>query len=450
MRRPRAAGTRTALARTAIALAATAALASACTAGGGSSGPAAAPGDDEEVTITVWSNFADRELGIIQDVLDAYHDAHPNITIKNVGSQDDDKITQAIRSGNPPDVSISFTADNIGQFCSSGAWQDLGPYIERDKYDLDQIPEAVQNYTEYKDTRCALPMLADVFGMYYNQDLLTQAGITEPPKTFPELTEMAKKLTVRDPDGTIKVAGFIPQFGFYENTPQVWAAAWGAQWIDSAGKSSLATDPTWAAMFEWQKELVDWYGWDNLQKFTAGLGQEFSADNAFHQGKVAMMFDGEFRTAFIEADTPDLNYGTAPMPVPADKADAYGGGYTSGTIIGLPKGSKNAGAGWELIKYLTADTDALVQLANGLHNVPSTKDSLTSPDLDLGDHFQTFLDIFDNPNLQTNPGSPNGGAYTKSAADFANLWQSGDVDDLPGELAKLDKQIDDAKALSEK
>ena len=64
----------------------------------------------------------------------------------------------------------------------------------------------------------------------------------------------------------------------------------------------------------WQKDFVDKIGYDKLQAFTAGLGQEFSADNAFQTGQVAMNLDGEYRTAFIADQTPDLNYGTAPFP----------------------------------------------------------------------------------------------------------------------------------------
>ena len=73
-------------------------------------------------------------------------------------------------------------------------------------------------------------------------------------------------------------------------------------------------------MLEWDKNLVDWYGYDKLTRFEAGAGEEFSASNAFETGKVAMMLDGEYRTAFIEDEHPELNYGTAPFPVADDQA----------------------------------------------------------------------------------------------------------------------------------
>ena len=58
-----------------------------------------------------------------------------------------------------------------------------------------------------------------------------------------------------------------------------------------------------------------------------------------------MMLDGEWRVAFIAAEHPDLQYGTAPMPVADATPSLYGAGYINGTIIGIPKNGKNRDAG---------------------------------------------------------------------------------------------------------
>lgn len=415
--------------------------------GTGSGQAAATPSSDEKVSITIWSKFADRELAAVNAVLDKFHQLHPNITIKSEGNQDDDKITQAIRGGNAPDVAISFTTDNIGQFCSSGSFQNLQPYLDRDKVDLNQIPQATRDYTSFQGTRCAMPMLADVYGLYYNKKMFEAAGITAPPKTMSELAEDAKKLTQLNADGSIKVAGFVPTPGFYENTVQTLTPQFGAKWQNADGKSALASDPAWSTMLNWQKDLTNFYGADKLTQFTAAAGQEYSADNNFETGKTAMMVDGEFRTAFIAAEAPDLDYATAPFPVPDDKPELYGTAYTTGTIIGIPKGAKNAGAAWELVKYLSTDTDALVDLANALKNVPTTADSAKSPNLKLTPQFQTFLDLFNGGKLQNNPSSNNGGAYIKVAQDFALKYANGGAPDLAAGLKEVDSQIDNLSTL---
>ena len=55
-----------------------------------------------------------------------------------------------------------------------------------------------------------------------------------------------------------------------------------------------------------RRASIDWYGYNNLVRFQAGLGDEFSASNAFEAGKLAMNFDGEWRVAFIQAEHPNL------------------------------------------------------------------------------------------------------------------------------------------------
>ena len=441
--------------RVAAVLMASAALTVACGGGGGggSSTPStsnASSGDTAKpVTITLWNGFTNRELGVVQQAVDAFHQAHPNITVKVVGGINDDKIIAAIRGGNSPDVAQSFTADNSGAFCGSGAWVELKPYLERDKISDSIFPPAPRSYTQFKGTRCALPMLADAQGLYYNKDLFKKAGLDGPPKTISQLTEYAKKLTVKNPDGSLKVVGFNPVMNWYENTPAGFGPMFGAKWVDDSGKSSLSTDPAWAKLLKWQKDLVDWYGYDKLVKFQAGLGDEFSAQNAFEKGKVAMNMDGEWRTAFIADEAPKLNYGTAPLPVDDANPDLYGGGYTTGNIAGIPKTAKHPEQGWALLKYLATNDKAMVLLSNGLRNVPTTVSSAKSPDLKPDPKFATFLKIYSSPHTTTTPVTAAGSANQEAFNSFTNKWQAGRVPDLQAGLAGVDKQIDSQLANAE-
>src|SRR5215813_11396165 len=93
------------------------------------------------------------------------------------------------------------------------------PYISRDKIILNDIPTPVRNYTAYQGKRCTMPFLADAYGLYYNKKMFAAAGIANPPKTLTELATDAKALTKLNGDGSIKVAGFDPLYGFYENSP---------------------------------------------------------------------------------------------------------------------------------------------------------------------------------------------------------------------------------------
>jgi multiple sugar transport system substrate-binding protein len=402
----------------------------------------ATSGSHQPVTITMWNGFTERELGVLNKTIAEFHRTHPWITVKNVGGVNDDKIIAAIRGGNAPDVAQSFTADNTGLFCSSGGWIDLAPMMQRDKIDVSTFPKAVQDYTQFEGKRCALPMLADTYGLYYNKSLLKKAGIASPPKTMSELTADAKKLTQRDASGKLQVVGFDPAQGFYENAPAHYGPLFGAAWVDAQGHSALAANPGWSEFLTWQKQLIDFYGYDNLRRWQAGAGDEFSASNAFERGKLAMAIDGEYRTAFVKAEHPDLDYGTAPMPVSDEHPELYGAGYVTGNIIGIPKGAAHKDEAWELVKYLTTDEHALAQLSNGLRNVPTTTASLTSGDLTPDPKFKVFLDIFANPKTATTPITAAGSANQELFQTFVVKWQAGKASDLAGGLAEVDKQID--------
>jgi multiple sugar transport system substrate-binding protein len=414
-----------------------------CTAGGTDQTTApATKGVKATGTVTMWHFFSGREAEAIQAVVDDFTTAHPEIKVEVRPEQDDEKMRQAIAAGKGPDLGVSYSTAVVGSFCSTGAFQDLTPWMKRDGVSPDIFPTMVRDYTTFKGVRCAMPMLADVYGLYYNKDLFAKAGYDAPPKTVEELADMAKKLTVRNADGSIKVAGFVPTFGFYENTPEALAPQWGATWLNDKFEPQIADDPAWADLLTWQKSLVDWYGLEKLNKFTAGIGQEWSADNAFETGKIAMVLDGEWRNAFIASEAPKLKYATAPFPVPAARSDLYGAGYVTGTIAGIPRGASNPEAAWELLKYLTTDTNALVKLSNSLRNVPTTQASLTSPDLKVDANFKTFLDIFQNAHSATIPATTAGAeGYTSGMLDFGEKWQQGKIPDLQKGLKEVDQQI---------
>jgi multiple sugar transport system substrate-binding protein len=399
--------------------------------------------DHKPVTITFWSAYTNRELKDYQQAFVGFHKKYPWITVKGTGAITDDKIIAAINGGNAPDALLSFSPNNTGKFCSSGAWTNLNDRVKADKLDLSIFPKVALSYAGYKGVLCSLPALADGYGLYMNTALLKAAGYSKPPRTLSELTAMARKLTVRNADGSLKRVGLNPFFGHYETFTDGLRQAYGATWFDAKGQPSLSRDPRWAALLKWQKSLVDWYGYDNLNKFTAASADEFGASNDFEIGRVAMQYDGEWRNAFIKAEHPELKYTTAPFPAADSQPAQYGSGPIAGDIVAVPRGSQHPDEAWLLIKYLATDTAALVGLSNRLKNLPTTTAAATSPKIEKDPNFTPFLKIFTHPKSQFNPLTPIGQQYGDTFAAFAKRWQAGQVKDLAKGLKDLDKQISD-------
>jgi multiple sugar transport system substrate-binding protein len=430
--------------------------------GGSSTGttnstPAATSTGHTPVTITLWHVWtAPSEVKGFKTALAGYKAQYPWITVKVVGFPDsatfDQQIIKAVNAGGGPDVIVSFSPDYVGQYAHDGLLLDLKPYMQRDKLPADQFAPASLTYCQFEGKQVVLPVLTDAYGLYYNRAMLAKAGITAPPKTMDELMADAKKLTVRNPDGSLKVAGFVPLENWEELDLTDLARAWNGRYFDAQGNPQLATDPAWAAAMTWQKQLVDWYGYANIMKFfSTYTNQEFNASNAFETGKVAMVFDGEWRTALIKADGSKVSYGTAPFAVDAAHTDVYGSGRVGGTITGIPRTSKNPDAAWDIVKFMSTDTGFLVALANGLGNVPTTTAAAQSPDLKImTPQFKTFIDVWNNPKSTYQPPiQAQGNGYSSLLTTFDQKWVAGKVSDLQAGLQQVDQQITNQLSLGQ-
>lgn len=401
---------------------------------------------DAPVTLKFWHGWSEpSEVKPIDESIRRFEELHPNIHVKATGNVNDATMNQALRAGGgkAPDVVSSFTTNNVGQYCDSGMWADLDPFLKKSGVDKRKVfPRTLLDYTQYKGTQCALPLLADAYGLYYNKDAFAKAGVTRPPRTMSEFTKVAARLTERD-GGRVKRAGFMPNFRLYQNSPDRMFAQWGPRYFDSHGKAQLAKDPRTAEFYRAMRKLSEVQGgYKALERLRQSFGDEMSQQSGFVTGKLAMHMDGEWRGLMLKEGKPDFDWGVAPLPVPDDQAGTYGRGYLTGTVAGIAHSSKHQNAAWELLKFLTTDTDQVVSFANAIHNVPSTKAALTSPKLDADPAFRTFLRIARNPHSQALPPSTTGGMYVSALQDFSYSVEAGKSGDLDAGLRELDQQID--------
>ena len=151
--------------RALFAAGAAALLTAACTPAAKEDKKIADPGTQVSGTVELWHFFTEREANAIDSVVKDFQSTHPNITVTVKSGQDDSKVTQAIGAGKGPDVGLSYSTDIVGKFCSSGAWVDLTPYLQRDKVDLNKLNVTTRQYTEFEGKRCAMPFLADAYGL---------------------------------------------------------------------------------------------------------------------------------------------------------------------------------------------------------------------------------------------------------------------------------------------
>ena len=138
--------------RTALVLAAALALAAAVAATSSRSS-AVAP-----TKLTLWVGFSARELGVVKSVVGEYDRKHADVEVKVVGGINDEKIVAAIRAGTAPDVVSSFNSYNVGSYCSTGGWIDLGPLMAKDHISVNIFPKLSQKRPTRTEARTPLGM----------------------------------------------------------------------------------------------------------------------------------------------------------------------------------------------------------------------------------------------------------------------------------------------------
>ncbi len=396
-------------------------------------------------TITVWSfNTLPHEVAAFKNTLADLHTTYPWLTVNFVPGKDDAAFAKAVAAGNPPDVFVSTAPDNVAKFCYNGTVAPLDPYLTAAKIDVAKtFPKAALVYTQYAGKQCALPLLADAYALFYNKKMLADAGITTPPKTLSELTADAKKLTVKNSDGSIKTFGFVPRSDYNNNSAIYDGSQSGTQFYDKAGKATFASDPKWGKLIQWDKDLVDWYGKSNVQKFVGKYNAHTDdAKNALLDGAAAMEVDGEWHIGEIADENKNFDYGVVPVPVLDDVASTYGAGNAVGTVAYIPAGSKHKDEAFFALQQLTTNTPFLTHLADTVFNIPSTFDSLAAWDNATEEHWATLVKIFQNPGSYYKELTPAGGEDASDLGTFIQQYEGGKVSNLQSGLASTAKKVD--------
>ncbi len=365
--------------------------------------PTAAPTAVPTVNLVLrycWSG--DGEVKAMQSIIDTWNKAHPEIQVRGIsGSIKIEEIAAAVAGGAPPDMVITCNNEAVPGFAHDGVILPMDDLITQVGGNTDNIIPASLDWVKYQGKLYGLPFLQDDWGFAWNTDAFTAAGLdpTKPPTTLDELWNDAKALTITNPDGSYKQAGFIPWYPGNNLTEM--SELFGCHYYDEANKKITVNSQACIDWFAWYKKYKDTY--DKKGELTNLIASKGSEDeDLFYTGKVAMGMFGEWLpgAAYAPNFAPNLKYETAPFPA-VDPA-SYGSGFVNGNAFFIPKGSDDPAAATKFGLYLmTDDPSRAMAIQNA--SVPQLKSLITDPTLTAVPHFSTFLDIAGNAKTWTNP-----------------------------------------------
>lgn len=142
----------------------------------------AAPASAQGVTIRYanWNLGTEEENNIQRQLVAAYAQAHPDVTIEFVDMSGDgtwdEKLTNLAARGALPDV---FMADKTPYYVQNGWTADLTDMVASDA-DWQDVPEVLKNAVTYSGKVLGLPAAQFVMGYFVNQDLFEAANLDAP------------------------------------------------------------------------------------------------------------------------------------------------------------------------------------------------------------------------------------------------------------------------------
>ncbi len=277
--------------------------------------------DNGVIHLTLWQGInppVNRD--VFNKLVDKFNQTHPDIYVESIfaGTLDQQlpKVLTAVVGNVPPDI-LFFYPQITGQMVELDAILPLDDWWKNLSIKSEIIPNLLEEM-ELNGHIWSVPLYTSNIGIFYRPKLFKTAGITQPPKTWSELRQVAKKLTIdSNDDNRPEQYGMVLPLGKGEWTvfcwfPFLWSA--GGE-IVSNNQPNLNNPEAIAALQFWQ-DLLD----DGSAKLSAPeRGYE---EDDFIAGRVAMQITGPW--TYITKS--DVDYGVFPIPANLEKATAIGGG----------------------------------------------------------------------------------------------------------------------------
>jgi raffinose/stachyose/melibiose transport system substrate-binding protein len=322
---------------------------SGCSAGGSGSGSGGS--DDGTVEMTLWQNSTTGPGKEFWDKVTAdFGKANPGVVVKPQSIQNEDldgKLQTALNSGDAPDIFLQRGGGKMAAMVAAGQLMDLTDGISDTA--KSEISEGSFTANTLEDKVYAMPVAVLPGGIFYSQDLFTQAGITETPKTIDELNDAVSKL---------KDAGVAPiALGGKDAWP---AAHWyyffalracSADTMAAAAEEKDFTDDCWVKAGEDLQAFVDTEPYNEGFLTTAAQQGAGSSAGLVANHQAGMELMGAWNPGVIASLTPDAkplpDLGWFPFP------EIDGGEGEPGAIMGGVDGySCSADAPKECLDFL--------------------------------------------------------------------------------------------------
>jgi multiple sugar transport system substrate-binding protein len=394
--------------------------------------------------VTYWEKWTGFEAESIQKVVETFNASHERVEVEVfTTSQIQRKVLMATAGGIPPDVA-GLMCSEVVPYADKNALLPLDEYARAAGITSEDYIARYWDLCHHRGHLWALPSTVTSIALHWNKRLFREAGLDpeRPPETIEELDDCAERLTRRDADGSITQIGFMPA------EPGWWPWAWGYFFggrLWNGEDRITATAPENVRAYEWIRAYADRLDVKQLQVFASGFGSFASPQNPFLSEIVAMELQGVWMHNFVANYAPDLEWGAAPFPYPADRPDLKGSAPVECDVLVVPRGAKHPDQAFEFIAFV-ASRQGSELLATG-HRI-FTPLVEVSPSF-LAEHPNPYIEVFiglaKSDNAFVEPQMPLWQAYAAelgTAFDQVWLGERTPLEALEAVQQRMQRQLD--------
>lgn len=385
-------------------------------------------GQAQEVReVTFWTSHSEPDLSAIRQIVENFNAENPNIQVtlvqippaQNVET-DVTRLMTAVRGGSGPDV---YMLDRfiVAQRAADGLLQDLTPYMGGEDV-LAGYLEFARKEATFGGLPYALPFDTDARALYYNIDLLEEAGVDvselDPengPITLAQAQEIAAMVDQKNAQGNYQRMGFIPwhEQGWH----YTYGFDFGGDFYDEASCQVTPTDENIVRAFQWVYDYAAEKGPQQVQAFRQAFTRPDlpPQQNPFIAGQLAMIITGDWMIGNMARYAPDMNYGITYIPAAEEGAESVT--WAGGWSMVMPQGAQEPEAAFEFMRYIAGEPGQRVYVEETQH-MPTVTSLLEDDSLFEGRH-QFFRELL--PTAQNRPPLPVGALYWD---ELTRAWEA--------------------------
>jgi trehalose/maltose transport system substrate-binding protein len=294
---------------------------------------------------------------------------------------------------------------------------DLKKYFKEDEI-KEHFPRIIENNT-VRGKLVGMPFFTDAGVLYYRTDLLEKYGYKEPPKTWEELAEMAKKIQDGERQaGKPDFQGFVFEGNASESVTCnaiEWVYSYGGGTIIDADKKVTINNPNAIKALE---EARSWVGKITPQGVVSYHEEE--ARNIWQAGNAAFMRNWPYAYALGQDPKSPISGKFAATVLPKGGENGKNAACLGGWQLMVSAYSKNPEVAADLVRYLTS-SEGQKKRAIDLSQLPTRPELYKDPDvLAKNAWFANAVEILNNAIAR--PSTVTGADYNQvSTAFFQNV-----------------------------